>query len=86
MTTTSKRKARAAQPADLNGAGPSKLDQLTKMLTKAGGATLDEMMKLTGWQAHSVRGAMAGTLKKQGYVIGSVKEDGIRRYSIGATR
>jgi hypothetical protein len=56
------------------------------MLTKAGGATLDEMMKLTGWQAHSVRGAMAGTLKKQGYVIGSVKEDGIRRYSIGATR
>jgi hypothetical protein len=34
----------------------------------------------TGWQQHSVRGAMAGALKKRGLVITSEKVQDVRRY------
>lgn len=59
---------------------PSKLDQLEKLLTCKNGASIAEMVKATGWQQHSVRGAMAGSLKKRGLVILSDKTDGTRRY------
>ena len=59
---------------------PSKLDQIEALLTRKNGATVDEMIKATCWQQHSVRGAMAGALKKRGLVITSAKADGIRRY------
>ena len=40
-------------------------------------------MTLTGWQMHSVRGAIAGALKnKRGLPIVSAKVDGERRYRI----
>ncbi len=41
-------------------------------------------MKATGWQAHSVRGFISGTLKrKQGLVVNSAVEEGKdRRYVI----
>jgi len=35
------------------------------LLRRAGGATLPDLMKATGWQAHSVRGFISGTLKKR---------------------
>ncbi len=59
---------------------PSRLDQLEQLLTRSEGATLNEMTEATGWQTHSVRGAMAGALKKRGLAISSEKLDGIRRY------
>lgn len=59
---------------------PTKLDQLEKMLLRKNGASIAEMMKATGWQSHSVRGAMAGALKKRGLAITSEKTDGVRRY------
>ncbi len=63
----------------------SKLDRLAALLTRPEGASLTEMMAATGWQAHSVRGAMAGSLRKRGLVLGSAKdEDGVRRYRIEA--
>jgi len=42
-------------------------------------------MKATGWQKHSVRGFISGTLgKKMGLTVDSVRrEDGERVYSIG---
>jgi uncharacterized protein DUF3489 len=42
-------------------------------------------MSATGWQAHSVRGFLAGTLrKKMGLAVDSSKrEDGQRVYAIG---
>lgn len=61
---------------------PPKLDLLIARLQRPDGATIDELMKATAWQAHSVRGAMAGTLKKKGYSVTSAKTDGVRRYKL----
>ncbi len=60
--------------------GPSKLDKVEAMLCGESGTTIAEMVTATGWQQHSVRGAMAGALKKRGLVITSNKVDGVRRY------
>ena len=38
---------------------------LIELLTRAEGATLPQMTEATGWQVHTVRGAMAGSLKKK---------------------
>lgn len=60
---------------------PSRLDMLERLLTEEGGTTIVAMVEATGWQQHSVRGAMAGALKKKhGLVITSEKVDGVRRY------
>jgi len=60
----------------------SKLDTLEKLLKRKNGASIAEMMKATGWQQHSVRGAIAGAMKKRGHTIASEKIDGTRRYRI----
>ena len=56
------------------------------LLQQPGGVTSTELMKATGWQAHSVRGFLSGTLgKKMGLAVTSSKgEDGERRYSVKA--
>ena len=59
---------------------PGKLDRLVALLAAPGGATIAAMMAATGWQAHSVRGAMAGALRKRGLVVTSAKIDGVRTY------
>lgn len=61
----------------------TKLDLLLARLCKPGGATIEELMKATSWQSHSVRGAIAGSLKKKGHVVTSTKVDGKRRYMLG---
>ena len=38
---------------------------LIAMLRAPGGATIPEIMAATGWQSHTVRGAMSGALKKK---------------------
>ena len=38
---------------------------LIAMLRAPGGATIAEIMEATGWQSHTVRGAMSGALKKK---------------------
>ena len=43
----------------------SKQNQLIGLLRRPNGATIDELSKATGWQAHSVRGAISGILKKR---------------------
>ena len=60
-----------------------KLGQLVGLLQRADGATLDDMIAATGWQAHSVRGAMSGSLKKKlGLDITSTKTEAGRVYRI----
>lgn len=63
---------------------PSKLDRLVALLRRPEGASLSELAAATGWQAHSIRGAIAGSLKRKGHVVTSEKSDGIRRYRVEA--
>lgn len=60
----------------------TKLEILVARLACEGGASIAELVTATGWQKHSVRGAMAGALKKRGHVITSEKVDNERRYRI----
>jgi hypothetical protein len=62
----------------------NKLDLLVGRLKKPTGATLADLAKATGWQTHSIRGAMAGALRKKGIEVVSEKTDGVRRYRIAA--
>jgi hypothetical protein len=62
----------------------SKTADVLALLRQPKGATLREVMKATGWQAHSVRGFLSGTVgKKMGLAVSSTKsDDGERSYSI----
>jgi Protein of unknown function (DUF3489) len=62
----------------------SKAAKILDLLKRADGATLKELMKATGWQAHSVRGFLSGTIRKKlGLKVVSTKaEDGERSYSV----
>ena len=65
----------------------SKQAQMIELLKRPDGATLNQLVEATGWQAHTVRGAMAGALKKKlSLNIASEKTDGQeRKYRIITT-
>ena len=90
-----KRKSTTAKTASPDTAGKlrdeqqshkpkTKLAQLEAMLRRPNGATIEQISKSLVWQAHSVRGAMSGALKKkQGLTITNEKtDDGRRLYRI----
>lgn len=69
---------KASKPAD--AATKTKLGQLEAMLQRPEGATIAQLSKALDWQAHSIRGAMSGSLKKkQGLKITASKEEGADR-------
>ena len=84
-------KAKASKPtkATKKGTGGvprefSKKAIVIDMLKAKGGATMAEIAKETGWQNHTIRGFMAGAMKKAGYTIESTKNAaGERTYRIG---
>ena len=60
-----------------------KLGIIAALLRRPAGATVAQMSAATGWQAHSVRGAIAGSLKKKhGLTIITEPADGGRIYRI----
>jgi hypothetical protein len=65
----------------------SKHDALLKLLRGNSGTTLAQMQKATGWQPHSVRGFLSGTVKKKLGLRLMSKEgkNGERRYSVAAS-
>ena len=77
-------RTRPALPASSDAGSPTKLETILELLTRPDGASLAELVAATGWQAHSVRGALAGSLKRKGHAIVSDKIDGERRYRIRA--
>jgi len=61
----------------------SKQDAVIAMLRRPEGATVDEVVGVTGWQRHTVRGVFSGTLKKKlGLTLASAKEERGRVYRI----
>lgn len=64
---------------------PSKQAQLIAALRSTPGATIAELITLTGWQAHTIRGTMSGVLRKRlGLTVTCDVRDsaGQRRYQI----
>jgi hypothetical protein len=87
QTTPAKKAARAHKtpPMKVDGIRQgTKTTKVLKMVKRSGGATLKQIVKATGWQTHSVRGFLSGTLGKQmGLKIESSKtNDGERVYSL----
>ena len=90
------RKPKAAEAAQIDAvpvaveaaplpAPTGKLGVLVGLLRREEGATLADLQAATGWQAHSVRGAIAGSLKKKlALPVTSEKADGVRVYRIAA--
>ncbi len=70
--------------AGINTRNNTKASQILALLKRAKGATLAEMMKATGWQVHSVRGFLSGTVKKRlGLLLSADQTEGKnRRYKI----
>jgi len=61
----------------------SKQSRVITMLQSTTGATIAAMMKATGWQQHSMRGFLAGVVRKRLKLkLVSKKMDGIRVYQI----
>jgi len=81
-------KASKAQPESKarHPRADSKQAQLVEMLKRSKGATIEEIVKAFDWQAHTVRGAIAGALKKKlGLTVISEKVEGRGRvYRIAA--
>lgn len=75
-------KAEATKPSREAREGSKKAIVLN-LLRRENGATLAEIMNATDWQAHSVRGFIAGGLKKAGYEVVSTKSPaGERTYRL----
>ncbi len=66
----------------------TKQERVLTLLRRPGGASIEEIMRATNWQQHSVRGFFAGTIKKKlGLTLASSKADGqLRRYRIETRR
>jgi hypothetical protein len=63
----------------------SKQDRVIALLRRREGATLAALVKATGWKPHSIRGFLAGTVRKKLTLqLVSEKVDGIRTYRIGS--
>ena len=83
---TSAKKAPKAEKKGGSARDGSKAAKILELLKRAGGVTSKELQKATGWQPHSVRGFLSGTVgKKMGLDVTSTKgDDGERSYSIKA--
>lgn len=70
------------QASTANG---GKLSKVIALLKRPKGATIAELTKVTGWQAHSVRGVISGTIKKKlNLAVLSEKAGEVRTYRIKA--
>jgi hypothetical protein len=88
-TTAAKNAPKAKKAAKAReSAGPregSKKAQVIALLQRKNGATLAEIADRMGWKSWTVRGFMAGTMKKAGYTVESFKpEGGERTYRINS--
>lgn len=84
QSTAGKNASEAAHAPHDRSRTTTKLARIIDLVARPEGASLAELVSATGWQPHSVRGALAGSLKKKGHEIRSEKIDGERRYRLAA--
>lgn len=78
--TRSKKNAAEAAKAKLAG---TKMQRVVALLQRKDGATIEEVVKATGWQPHSARAAFTG-LRKKGFTLDRVRAEGVTRYAVTA--
>jgi hypothetical protein len=84
-TIMSKTKTKTEQAADAAPVRNTKINTVVELLRRDGGADVSAISEVTGWQAHSVRGAIAGHIKKKlGLTVVTEKVDGRTIYRIEA--
>ncbi len=71
-------------PAPTHAGRITKQERVLALLRQAKGASLDDIVAATDWRIHSIRGFLAGTVKKKlGYELSSARgADTVRRYKI----
>jgi hypothetical protein len=73
------------KPAPEKVAKATKADSIIELASRPEGATNAELQAVTGWQAHTLRGFIAGTLRKRGHEFRLAKRgDGSKAYHCGA--
>jgi hypothetical protein len=83
----SKAADKAPKPRVSRNRSDSKQARVIEMLRRRQGATVAAIMKATGWQPHSVRGFLAGVVRRKfGLALVSEKSDDERVYRIAAGR
>lgn len=83
-TATKRSKSDKHAIPDAEARSGSKLQTCLALLKRRNGATLGDLTAATGWQPHSVRGFLSGTVKKKlGLSLSTAKDaDGVRRYHL----
>ncbi len=88
QTQRTSKVAASPPPATQRGAHQTKQEKVLVLLNRPDGATIVDLIEATRWQQHSVRGFLAGTVKKKlGLTLTSSAENGDpRRYRIVTRR
>lgn len=89
MTKTKSQKTANTAGKATSDAGDKKSTKaktILDLLRSKTGASIEDMTKATGWQSHSVRGFLSGTVKKRmGLTVDNEPDkDGVRRYRIAS--
>ena len=83
LIKSTKTYAKAAALKTVAAPKPGKIDKIIAMMRRPKGASISDLTKATTWQAHSVRGAISGALrKKKGLNVISEKSGDVRLYRI----